>query len=193
MAPIQGVPLLVLAAEEGGHGGGDLPHALPDLQTFIWVWVIFLILLAILRKFAWKPLLAAVEAREKKIADSLTRAEELQRASADVAKKQEAVLAEAHAQAKTVLDQARADAEEFRKRELDRARVESEGFLERAKKEIALEEGRIRDELRRDAVNLTVAAASKVLGRAVTAADDRRLAEQAIAEVIKEHVGSDKN
>jgi F-type H+-transporting ATPase subunit b len=179
-----------------GAGGGEEKYGLVlpiQVETMIWAWVIFALLFLILRKLAWKPLLAAVEAREKKIADSLTRAEELQRASAEIAKKQEAVLAEAHGQAKTVLDQARADAEDFRKRELERARVDSEGFLERAKKEMALEEGRIRDELRRDVVNLTVAAASKVLGRSVTAADDRRLAEQAIAEVIKEHVGSDKN
>ncbi len=179
-----------------GAGGGEEKYGLVlpvQWETMIWAWVIFALLFLVLRKLAWKPLLAAVEAREKRIADSLAKAEEVARASAEIARKQEAALAEAHAKAKAVLDEARVHAEEFRKRELEKARQESEGFLERAKKEIALEENRARDALRREVVDLTVQAASQVLGRAVTGADDRRLADQAVSEIVARRVGTGRN
>ena len=116
-----------------GAGGGEQEYGLVlpvQVETIVWSWVIFLLLFLILRKFAWKPLLAAVEAREKKISDSLARAEEVQKAAAEIAQKQEAALAEAHAKAKTVLDEARVHAEDFRKRETEKARKESEEFLD---------------------------------------------------------------
>jgi len=192
------MPNLAIAASlllaSGGEGGApNLPHAQPELETLFWVWGIFLVLLAILWRFAWKPLLAAVEAREKRIADSLSRAEELQKASAEIAKKQEAAMAEAHAKAKTVLDEARVHAEDFRKRETEKARKESEEFLERAKKEIALEENRARDALRREVVDLTLEVSSRVLERTVGAEDDRRLAERLVGEVQARRMGSTRN
>ena len=173
--------VLVLAA--GEEHAPNLPHAEGELETLIWVWAIFLLLLAILWKFAWKPLLAAVEAREKRISDSLQRAEEVQRAAAEIAARQEAALAESHAKAKSVLDDARAQAEEYRRREAERAKQEAEAFLDRAKKEIALEEGRARESLRREVVEMSLEAASRVLGRTVNSDDDRRLAESLDAEV----------
>ena len=193
MTDLAFIPGCVLALGGGEGGAPKLPHAEGELETLVWVWAIFLILLGLLWKFAWKPLLAAVEAREKRIADSLTRAEELQKASAEIAAKQEAVLAEAHAKAKSVLDDARAQAEEFRKRETDKARQESEGFLERAKKEIALEENRARDALRREVVDLTLEVSSRVLERSVGAEDDRRLAERLVGEVQARRMGSGRN
>lgn len=166
---------------EGGGGGFQLVGV--DVETLIWLWIIFAILFLILRAFAWKPLLQAVEAREKRIADSLQKAEEVQRAAADIAARQEAALAEAHAKAKGVLDEARAQAEDYRKRETERAKQEADAFLDRAKKEISLEEGRAREALRREVVELSLEAASRVLGRAVNSDDDRRLAEGVVAGV----------
>lgn len=179
----------ILAA--GGGGGFQLLDV--QLETLIWLFVIFFLLLFILRKFAWKPLLEAVEAREKKIADSLARAEEVQRAAADIAARQEAALAEAHAKAKGVLDEARENAEDYRKRELEKARTEADAFLDRAKKEISLEENRARDALRREVVDLTLEAASRILERSVTGDDERRLAEQMVAELQKRRVGASRN
>ena len=182
---------LLLLASGGGEGGAPaMPHAGPELETLAWVWGIFLLLLGILWKFAWKPLLAAVEGREKRIADSLAKAEEIQRAAADIAARQEAALAEAQVKAKAVLDEARAQAEEFRKRETEKAGTEASAFLERAKKEIALEESRVRDAIRRDTVEMAIEAASKVLERAVNTDDDRRLADRLVGEVQARRVGA---
>jgi F-type H+-transporting ATPase subunit b len=182
--------ILVLAS---GEGGAEYKPIDPAWSPFIWTWAIFIGLFLILRKFAWKPLLEAVEAREKRIADSLAKAEEVQRAAADIAARQEAALAEAQAKAKAVLDEARAQSEAFRKRELDKAKVDADAFLDRAKKEIGLEEARVRDALRREVVELTMEVASKVLERNVTSEDDRRLADRLVAEVQAKRTGAARN
>jgi F-type H+-transporting ATPase subunit b len=176
-------------------GGGDfkLVDLHPDWPTIIWAWVIFGLLFLVLRKFAWKPLLAAVEEREKRISDSLKKAEEVQMAAAEIAARQESALAEANAKAKALLDEARAQSEDYRKRELDRAKTDADAFLDRAKKEIALEENRARDALRREVVEMTLEVSSKVLERTVGAEDDRRLAERLLAEVRERRVGAQRN
>jgi F-type H+-transporting ATPase subunit b len=178
----------------GGGGEAEFGLVLPvQWETLFWAWAIFLMLFLLLRKFAWKPLLAAVDAREKRIADSLKKAEEIQRAAADIAARQEAALAEAHAKAKGVLEEARGQAEEFRKRESEKARKEADAFLDRAKKEIALEENRARDAIRRETVEMALEAASKVLERSVNADDDRRLADRLVGEVQARRLGAKRN
>ena len=123
----------------------------------------------------------------------LKKAEEIQRAAADIAARQEAALAEAQAKAKAVLDEARAQSEDYRKRELERAKADADAFLDRAKKEIGLEENRVRDALRRELVELVLEVSSKVLERNVTAEDDRRLADRLLSEVKAKRTGAARN
>jgi F-type H+-transporting ATPase subunit b len=178
---------VVLAA---GAGDFKLVDLHPDWPTIFWAWVIFILLVLILRKFAWKPLLHAVEAREKTIADSLAKAEEVNRASAEISKRQQEALEEAQRQAKAILDEARSASDRYRKEQVDSAKKESQDFLDRAKREISLEEARARDALRREVVDLTLEAASKVLGQRLTSEDDRRLAEKVVGEVSARRVGN---
>ena len=193
------IPLLAMAeeaAEGGAHGGGHgSGFQLIDVQweSVVWLWIIFFLLVIVLRKLAWPMITEAVERREDQIAESLRKADEVQRAASEIAARQEATLAEAHAKAKLVLDEAREQAETYRKRELEKARAEADSFLDRAKKEISLEENRARDSIRREVVDITVEAASKVLGRSMTAADDKRLAEQLVGEVQARRMGSARN
>ena len=88
---------------------------------------------------------------------------------------------------------ARAQAEEFRRRETDRARGDADAFLDRAKKEIAMEEARVRDALRREVVDLAMEVSSKVLERAVGSEDDRRLADRLVGEVRAKRPGAARN
>ncbi len=189
--PYPAIRALVLAVS-GGGGAGEEPQLIEfkNWEPVIWAWVIFLLAFLILRKLAWKPLLQAVEERERKIAESLEKAEEVRRASEEIARRQESALAEAHVKAKAVLDDARVAAERYRAEQQAKARSESDAFLERAKKEIALEENRARDALRREVVELTLTAASRVLERNLTSEDDRRLAEQVVAEVRARRAGA---
>lgn len=189
--PFHGFASFMLLAS--GEGPVEYKPIVLDWRPALWTWAIFVILFLVLRKFAWKPLLAAVEAREKRIAESLQKAEEIQKAAAEIAARQEAALAEAQAKAKAVIDEARAQSEDYRKRELERAKADADAFLDRARKEISLEEVRVRDALRREVVDLTLEIASKVLERNVTAEDDRRLADRLMAEVKAKRAGAARN
>ena len=73
------------------------------------------------------------------------------------------------------------------------SKADADAFLDRAKKEIGLEENRVRDALRREVVELTLEVASKVLERNVTAEDDRRLAGTLLAEVQAKRTGAARN
>lgn len=189
--PIHGTALIAVLAS--GEGAVEYKPIDPSWAPFLWTWAIFIGLVLILRTFAWKPLLAAVEAREKRIADSLKKAEEVQQAAADIAARQEAALAEAQAKAKAVLDEARVQSEDYRKRELAKAKTDADAFLDRAKKEISLEEVRVRDALRREVVDITLEVASKVLERNVNTEDDRRLADRLLADVKAKRTGAARN
>lgn len=184
-----GIPVLAAGGEAESYG-----LVLPvQWESLIWAWVIFALLFFVLRKFAWKPLLDAVEAREKKISDSLKKAEEVQEAAAHIAARQESALAEAQAQAKDILEKARADAERYSKQEAAKAQAGAQEFLDRAKKEIALEESRARDALRREVVDLTLQAASRVLERSIGSEDERRLAGEVVSELQSRGVGAARN
>jgi len=189
--PLFGTALIAVLAV--GEGAAEYKPIVLDWRPAAWTWAIFIGLVLILRKFAWKPLVEAVEARETRIADSLKKAEEIQRAAADIAARQEAALAEAQSKAKAILDEARTQSEDFRKRELAKAKTDADAFLDRAKKEIGLEEVRVRDALRREVVELTLEVASKVLERNVTAEDDRRLAGSLLAEIQAKRAGAARN
>ena len=182
----------VLASEHGGEAEFGLVTPV-QWETYLWTIGIFVALVLILRKLAWKPLLEAVEAREKRIADSLQKADEVQKAAGEIAARQEAALSEAHGKAKAVLDEARAQAEDYRKREVEKSQSEAGAFLDRAKKEIALEEGRARDALRQEVVQLTLEVASRVLERQVTGEDEKRLAGQMVDEIRKRGAGAGRN
>jgi F-type H+-transporting ATPase subunit b len=186
------MPQFLIPLVAAGDGGG---FQLIDVQweAVVWLWIIFALLVVVLRWMAWPMITGAVERREDYIAESLRKAEEVQRAASEIAARQEATLAEAHAQAKGVLDEARVQAETYRKRELEKARTEADSFLDRAKKEISLEENRARDALRREVVDLTLQAASKVLERSLSTEDDRRLAEGLVNEVRDRRMGTSSN
>jgi F-type H+-transporting ATPase subunit b len=182
---------LILAA---GGGAEKYGLVLPvQWESLIWTFVIFGLLLLVLKKFAWGPLMAAVETREKTISDSLKKAEEVQRASVEIAARQEAALAEAQLQAKAILEEARVNAERFGKQEAAKAAAGAQEFLDRARREIALEENRARDSLRREVVELTLQAASQVLARSITAEDERRLAGEVVEQLRSQRVGAARN
>ena len=183
---------VVLAADPEGKPEFGLVTPV-QWETYVWTLLIFVTLVLILRRLAWKPLLEAVEAREKRIADSLQKADEVQKAAGEIAARQEAALAEAHGKAKAVLDEARLQAEDYRKRETGKAHEEASAFLDRAKKEIALEEGRAREALRKEVVDLTLEAASRVLERDLTGEDEKRLAGQMVDEIRRRGVGAARN
>ena len=144
----------------------------------IWTLVVFLLLLVILARTAWPAILKAVEEREKKIQEQLDQAEkanqDAQRVLADYQQK----LAAARSEAQELLAAGRQAAEKVREEIAARARAEHEELIGRARREIAAEREKALAELRGEAVELSLAAASKVLERNLDSEADRRLVRE---------------
>src|SRR5690606_2457981 len=141
----------------------------------IWTVIIFLALLAVLTKFAWKPILGALEARERRIQDILDAAARDRAEAERLMQEHQRQLAEARQQAQQITAEGRQAAERIRQAMLARARAEQGERLDRAGQGRERERERAREALRRDAVGLSRAAAAELGGKRLDSGDDRRI------------------
>jgi F-type H+-transporting ATPase subunit b len=159
------------------------PLVQPDPGLYIWTIVTFLVLLALLAKFAWGPLLAALAARQEAIRRSLDDAQaakvELERLRTESAK----ILAQARSEAEAIMSNTRSDADRFREELKQKARAEAATLLKNAEHQIQLETSRALQQIRNETVDLSVAIASKVLQRNVTKEDNERLIEETFRQL----------
>jgi F-type H+-transporting ATPase subunit b len=155
----------------------------PNYPTILWAWVTFGITLWALSKIAWPMLAKKMEEREVRIREGLEKAEQAERRARELMEKQEQILQQARDEAGKLLAESRAAAENMRGEALAQAQKEIGAERDRAKREIALERAKAVDELKRTAVDLTLEAAGRVLERALTDEDHRRLAAQVIGQV----------
>jgi F-type H+-transporting ATPase subunit b len=159
------------------------PLVQPDPGLFIWTIVTFLVLLALLAKFAWKPLLAALEARRALIAKAIDDAERTKQELERVQRESGALLAKARVEAESILSRGRADADSFREEMRQKAIVDAAAIVKRAEKEIQLETNRAIEQLRRESVELSLAIATKLLQRNVTKDDNVALIDETIKQI----------
>jgi F-type H+-transporting ATPase subunit b len=161
----------------------DNPLVQPDPGLYIWTILTFLVLVGLLAKFAWRPLLDALESRQAQIRQSLEDARqarvELERLNAESAK----ILASARADAEAIVAQTRADADRFREELRQKARSEAAGIVQNAERQIEQETAKAIKQIRLEAVDLSVALASKLLQRNVTREDNERLIEETFRQL----------
>jgi F-type H+-transporting ATPase subunit b len=159
------------------------PLVTPDPGLFIWTIITFLVLVALLAKFAWRPLLAALDRREKLIAKAIDDAEkaraDLERVQQDAAR----LLADARVEGEAIVSRSRAAADRLGEELRQKASAEAAGILKKAEREIQLETTRAIEQVRREAVELSVAIASKILHRNVSAEDNRVLIEDSLRQL----------
>lgn len=172
------------ATEAAEHAASPNVFALTANVSF-WTLIIFLILLAVLIKFAFPPILGYAAAREKRIQDALDDAARQREETERLLTEQRAQLAKARSDAQALIGAAQKDAERVRRELLDKARAEQEEVLARAKREIEDERARAVESLRREAVDLAIAAASKLVEKKVDAQEDRRIVTDFLAQVDK--------
>jgi F-type H+-transporting ATPase subunit b len=153
-----------------------------DPGLYIWAIVVFLVLAGLLAKFAWRPLLEALEQRQETIRKSLDDArqakQELERLNAE----SQRILAQARTDAEAIVSSTRADVARLREELLQKAQQEANVRRQSAEKQIELETARALQQIRNEAADLAVAIASKLLERNVSSADNDRL----IAETFKQ-------
>ncbi len=163
------------------------PMVQPDPGLFIWTILTFLVLVALLAKFAWRPLLEALESRQqgirKALDDAQTAKQELERLEQESAQ----IVRKARAEAEAVLTQSRADGERLREEIRQKAKSEADGILRNAERQIQLETGRALQQIRAEAVDLSVSIASKILQRNISKEDNDRLIADALKQVEAQH------
>jgi F-type H+-transporting ATPase subunit b len=167
-----------LWAAEGGGGG------LISLDKSLLVQMVnFLILLLILWRLLYRPLLAKMQERTQAIQRSL---EEAQAARAEIARQQEenaSRLRQAHAEAATIRERALKDAGEEQKRVLETARAEAQRLVDSAKAQLEADTRRARDDLRREVAELATTVAEKLVRKSLREEDHRRVVADAIGQL----------
>ena len=161
----------------------DNPLVQPDPGLFVWTIITFLVLLALLAKFAWRPLLLALETRQNAIRKSLDDAQkakqELERLNAESAQ----IVARARVEADAIISQSRSDGERLREEIRQKARAEADNIVKNAQRQIQLETTRALEQIRHEAVDLSVMIASKIIQRNLSKEDNERLIDEAIRQV----------
>ena len=154
-----------------------------DPGLFIWTILVFLVLLTLLAKFAWKPLLQSLEARQNTITKALDDAQkakvELERLNVE----SEAIIRSARGEADAIITSSRADAERLKEELRQKARTEAEGIVKNAERQIQLETARALQQIRHEAADLGVAIASKLIQRNITKEDNEKLIEDALKQL----------
>jgi F-type H+-transporting ATPase subunit b len=159
------------------------PLVQPDPGLYIWTIVTFLVLVAALGKFAWRPLLEALERRQAAIRKSLDDAQQAKQELERLNVQSQKILAEARVQADQILSLTRSDANRLRDELKQKAQTEAAGVLKNAERQIEMETARALQQIRREAVDLSVAIASKLLERNVTKEDNERLIEETFRQI----------
>ena len=141
----------------------------------IWTIITFVILLIVLRKVAWKPLLAALEQRENTIRNALDEAQRARQESEQLLAENRRILANANREATRILEQGREEAERLRSSIAEQARAEAQRTIDEARREITRERQLAVQELKRVAADLALVAAGRLLHTVVTDDEHRRL------------------
>ena len=151
----------------------------------LWTLITFLILLVILRKAAWKPLLGALTAREEKIGTALQEAEDAQQEGRRLLEENRRQLALAEEQSQRVIREGREMGERLKAEILDKANASSRHMIDQAREEIRREKNAALGQLRAEVADLAVMAAGKLLDANLDNAASRRLVDAAIRELPK--------
>jgi F-type H+-transporting ATPase subunit b len=161
----------------------DNPLVQPDPGLFIWTILTFLVLLTLLAKFAWKPLLEALETRQQGIRKALDDAQAAKQELERLQQESAQIMRKARAEAETLITQSRADADRLREEIRQKAKADAEGIMRNAERQIQLETGRALQQIRSEAVDLSVMIASKIIQRNITKEDNERLIADALTQV----------
>jgi F-type H+-transporting ATPase subunit b len=161
----------------------DNPLVQPDPGLFIWTILTFLTLVALLARFAWRPLLQALERRQQTIHKALDDAQQAKQELERLQQESAQIVRAARAEADAVITRSRSDAERLREDLKQKARAEADAIVRNAERQIQLETERALQQIRHEAVDLSVLIASKIIRRNRSAEDNERLIEEALQQV----------
>jgi len=155
----------------------------PDPGLFIWTIVTFLVLLALLAKFAWRPLLEALERRQERIRNALEDADRARRELERLQQESLKIMQQARIEAESIVTQTRADAERLREELKHKAKDEADNILRNAQQQIQLQTRQAIQEIRHEVADIAVLLASKLLERNLAKEDNARLIDDTLKQI----------
>src|SRR6266404_3081591 len=177
---------VMIAVTNGGFT--DMLHDVSD--TFGWnPWLFlsqvisFAIVAFFLRRFAYKPILAVLEERRRRIEEGLINADKIKKELAEAEKRYQEIMAKANADAQKMIDEARESSAHLAERKQQEAIAAAEQIIEKAREASAIEHERTMERLKRELGRLVVDTTAKVTGKVLTPEDQQRLQEEAARQV----------
>jgi F-type H+-transporting ATPase subunit b len=159
------------------------PLVQPDPGLAIWTIITFLVLLWLLAKFAWRPLLRALDARQETIKKSLEDAQQARREMEALSKESDRILRAAHAEAESIVASSRAEAEKLREEIKQKSKTDSEAIVREARRQIETETGRALRQIRGEIADMSVTIASKLIQRNFSTEENGALIEETLKEM----------
>ena len=139
----------------------------PEIGTIIWTVITFVILAALLGRFAWKPMLQMLEQRETSIKDALDQSQRARAESEETLRKNREILASARRETAAIFEQGRRESEEMRAEFLAKARKEAQDLLEQGKRQIQHEQKQAIEQLRGQVADLAIRGAEHLISRSL--------------------------
>ena len=170
----------VATASEHAAKGGLLS---PNGGLMFWTLIIFVILFFVLSKYAFKPITAAVAAREKALEEAIAGAKADREAAAALLAEHRAQLEAGRNEAQKLIAEGRTIGDKVRADMIEETRGQQQEMLERARREIDAEKVRAIAELRREAVDLAIAGAGKVIEKNLDDASNRQIVESFLSTI----------
>jgi F-type H+-transporting ATPase subunit b len=173
-------PLSLLAQEAEAP---TRPFMKPDTGLMFWTLIIFVILMFVLSRYAFAPLTRAVQARERSLQEAIDGAKADREAAAKLLQEHQAQIDAARGEAQKLIADGRGVAEKMRTDLLEQTRKEQQDMLERARRDIETEKDKAIAQLRREAVDLALAGAGKVIEQNLESQKNRQLVESYLASI----------
>lgn len=174
---------LIAYAGGSSEGGGGLLDL--NIGLAFWTVLTFLLLLFVLKKFAWKPILAALDERENAIKESLEKAEKAKDDAQKMLEQNQASIAKAEEEARKIVNESRVYADKLKEQLLHESKQQAQKILEDAKKEIEQKKDETFNELKNQIAEIAVGAAEKIMMQNLDKNSQSKLVEKYIQEITK--------
>ena len=145
--------------------------------------VLFVIVYHVLKRFAFKPVIAMLEERRRRIEEGQINAENIKRQLAEAQTKYEEILAKANAEAQRLIDEVRASGDRLAEQKRQEAIAAAEQITVKAQEAIALERDRVMADLKRELGRLVVDTTTRVTGKVLTPEDHQRINEETARQI----------
>jgi len=154
-----------------------------DPGLFVWTILTFLLLLFVLAKFAWKPLLKMLNDREELIRSSLEDAEKAKEKLEKLNAEGEAIINQARSEAQSILSEGKAAVSKLKDETLDVAKEQAKQIASEAEKQINIEKDKAIAEIKSEVVNLSMSIAEKLINKNISPEDNKALIDESLSNV----------